>query len=101
MTPDDRKGFSEAYAILARAVAANPTADPVFPDTPSVRRAHRAAIEVVNRGVLNNNINKYPGLGDALEEAVTQGVGKEDVPLNPFLQQQVVKAFTDISASLK
>lgn len=101
MTAAERAGISEGYAILGRAIAANPETEPVFPDTAAVRRAHRAALLVVWRGAFNNEPGKYPGLREALEGEVAKGLGDADIPLNPTLQQQAAQTFLDISASLK
>lgn len=101
MTATERSGISEGYAILGRAIKANPDAEPVFPDTAAIRRAHRAALLVVWRGAFNNEPGKYPGLREALEGEVNKGIGDADIPLNPALQQQAAQTFLDISASLK
>lgn len=101
LTKAERSGLSEAYTILGRSIKANPEAEPVFPDTAAVRRAHRAALLVAWRGVFNNEPGKYPGLREALEGEVERGLGTADVPLNPTLQQQAAKTFLDIGASLK
>lgn len=97
----DRQALSEAYAIIANTVAANPADEPVFTDLGDVRRAHRAALLSVWRGVLGNQPGKYPGLREALESYVDQQVGSADVPLSPPVQQQAVDAFQKLSASLK
>lgn len=101
MTAAERSGISDGYAILGRAIQANPADEPVFPDVASIRRAHRAALLVVWRGVFDNQPGKYPGLREALEGEVARGLGDADVPLNPALQQQAAQTFFDISASLK
>lgn len=101
MTADDRAALSETYAILSRSIAANPPEEPVFPDTASVRRAHRAALLAVWKGAMGNDAGKYPGLRESLEGYLHNSLGMDDVPLNPELQARVVKTFSDISASLK
>lgn len=101
MTASERRDMSEAYAVLSRAVAANPAAEPVFEDTGSVRRAHRAALLLVWKGVLNNEAGKYPGLREGLEGALAKRIGTDEVPLNPALQQQTAQAFADIAASFQ
>lgn len=101
MTAEDRSALAQAYGILARSINANTVEDPVFPDTAAVRRAHRAAILYVWRAVLKNQPGEVDGLREALEGAVAQRIGTEDVPLNPVLQQDAAKAFADIEASLK
>lgn len=101
MTAAERSGLSEGYAILGRAIKASPADEPVFPDVASIRRAHRASLLVVWRGVFDNQPGKYPGLREALEGEVNRGIGDADIPLNPALQQQAAQTFLDISASLK
>jgi hypothetical protein len=101
MTAAERSGLHDAYAILGRAVEADPESEPVFEDTAAVRRAHRAALLVVWKGVFDNNPGKYPGLREALEGEVERSLGTAEVPLNPTLQRQVAKTFLDMSASLK
>lgn len=101
MTNAERSALSDGYSILGRAIQANPEDEPVFPDTAAVRRAHRAALLVIWRGVFNNEPGKYPGLREALEGEVARSLGSEDVPLNPALQQQAAQTFLDIGASLK
>lgn len=100
MSKGDRAAVREAYLILSRAIAADPAADPVFPDTESIRRAHRAAILVVWKGVLENQAGEVPGLREALEGAVAKRLGADDIPLNPSLRAEAAKAFSDIAASI-
>lgn len=97
----DRRALSETYAIIAKSVAANPVDEPVFTDIGDVRRAHRAALLSVWRGVLGNQPGKYPGLREGLESYVDQQVGSADVPLSPQVQQQAVDAFQKLSDALK
>lgn len=101
MSAEDKKSLSEAYLILSRSIAANPADDPVFPDTESVRRAHRAALLCVWAGVMGNTAGKYPDLREVLEGELEKQLGSGDVPLNPDLQRATAAAFASISASLK
>ncbi len=101
LTAGDRESLAQAYDILSRSVAANPKVEPVFVDTASIRKAHRAALLVVWRGVLDNKEGQVPGLRSALEGALQGRVGVEDVPLNPTLQEAAAKAFADLAASLR
>lgn len=101
MAASDRASLSQAYGILSRSIKANTVEDPVFPDTAAVRRAHRAAILYVWRAVLKREPGEVSGLREALEGAVAQRIGTEDVPLNPALQADAVAAFADIEASLR
>lgn len=101
MTASDRAAMSEAYGILSRSVAANPTLEPVFPDTAAVRRAHRAALLYVWAAVLGNRAGDVPGLREALEQAIASRIGTEDIPLNPELQKDTAKAFADLAASFR
>lgn len=98
---EDRSALADAYEILKRSVAASPASEPVFPTVGSVRNAHRAALLCVWRGVLGNQPGKYPGLAEALEGVLTERLGKDDIPLNPALQQEAAKAFGDIAATLR
>jgi len=99
MTADERLAMREGYQILARMIAANPTDEPVFPTTGSVREAHRAALLAVWRGVLGNEPGKYAGLREELEKGLAQKLGSDDVPLNPTLQQEAVRAFQQNAAA--
>lgn len=99
MDRQDRTNMAEAYQILARAVAADPQDEPVFDSTQAVRLAHRAAMLAVWRGVLGNKPDKYPGLGEKLEGVLEQRIGKDDVPLNPTIRQESVRAFQEIAAA--
>lgn len=101
MGAEDRASLSDAYAVLSRAIEANPTDEPVFPDTSAVRRAHRACMLYVWRAVLKNQPGEVAGLREALEGAVNERIGDADVPLNPDLQRAAAKAFADISASFR
>lgn len=101
MSAQDRSSLADAYLILSRSVAANPTLEPVFPDTAAVRRAHRAALLYVWAAVLQNKAGDVPGLRDALEHSLASRIGTEDVPLNPELQSETAKAFADLAASLR
>ena len=101
MQAGDRAALADAYLILSRAVAANPTLEPVFPDTAAVRRAHRASLLYVWAAVLGNRAGDVPGLREALEESLASRIGTDDVPLNPVLQDDTAKAFADLAASLR
>lgn len=101
MQASDRAALADAYLILSRSVAANPTLEPVFPDTGAVRRAHRAALLYVWAAVLGNRAGDVPGLREALEQSLASRIGTEDVPLNPALQNDTAKAFADLAASLR
>lgn len=97
----DRKALSETYAILARTVDADPESDPVFVDLSDVRRAHRAALLAVWRGVLGNQPGKYPGLREALEGFVDRNIGSADVIASPPVKKSVAETFRQLSASLQ
>lgn len=101
MQADDRAALADAYLILSRSVAANPTLEPVFPDTAAVRRAHRAALLYVWAAVLGNRAGSVVGLREALEQSVASRIGNDDVPLNPELQKDAAKAFADLAASFR
>lgn len=101
MRAEDRAALSDAYQIFSRSVAANPTLEPVFPDTAAVRRAHRAVLLYVWAAVLENKAGEVPGLREALEGAIAARIGTEDVPLNPELQAQTAKALADLAASIR
>jgi len=101
MSAGDRSALAAAYLILSRSVDANPTIEPVFPDTAAVRRAHRAALLYVWAAVLNNKAGEVPGLREALESAIASRIGTEDIPLNPENQKEAAKAFADLAASLR
>jgi hypothetical protein len=101
LTAEDRAALSETYLVLSRAVAADPATDPVFLDTAAVRRAHRAALLVVWKGLLNNKTGEVPGLKDALEKAVNDRIGTSDIPMNPALRGDTAKAFSDVAASIR
>lgn len=99
MKPSDRADMGSAYAMFSRAVAADPVDEPVFPDTASLRRAHRAMLLVLWRGLLGNNPGQVPGLKEAVEGAFAQRIGSADVLLNPDAKQSAAKALADIAAS--
>jgi hypothetical protein len=99
MKPSDRADMGAAYAMFSSALAADPMDDPVFPDTASLRRAHRAMLLVLWRGLLGNNPGQVPGLKEAVEGAFAQRIGSADVLLNPDAKQSAAKALADIAAS--
>lgn len=101
LTADDKAAMRVAYETLSRSIAADPAADPVFLDTAAVRRAHRAALLVVWKGLLDNKTGEVTGLREALEAAVNGRIGAADVPLNPSLKAEAAKAFADIAASMR
>ncbi len=101
MAAEDRIALAQAYEILSRSIAANPVNEPVFPDTAAVRRAHRAALFYVWGAVLKNKAGEVAGLREALEGAVAQRIGTDDVPLNPELQKDTAKAFADLASSFR
>lgn len=97
----DREAVAEGYMILSRSVQSDPPADPVFLDTDAVRRAHRAALLCVWKGVLDNKTGEVPGLREAVESAVNERIGAADIPMNTALREQAAKAFADIAASFR
>lgn len=101
MNQDDKVAMREAYLILSRSVKGDPATDPVFIDTAAVRRAHRAALLAVWKGVLDNKAGEVPGLKEALEGAVNARIGSGDIPMNPALKDETSKAFEDIAASVR
>lgn len=101
LSKEDKQALRDAYATLSRAVASDPLTDPVMVDTAAVRRAHRAALLFVWRGVLSNQAGEVAGLREALEAALDQRIGSEEVPMNPTLRATTAKAFDDIAASLQ
>lgn len=101
MTAEERAALSDCYAILERAVAANPLDEPVIESTAALMAAHRAGLLFVWRGVLGGKPDKYPGLREELEGIVNSAVGTSDVPLNAGIQRAAAAAFGDISRSLK
>jgi hypothetical protein len=101
MSQGDRVAMREAYLILSRSVREDPAEDPVFIDTAAVRRAHRAALLTVWKGVLDNKTGEIPGLKEALEGAVNARIGSGDIPMNPSLKGETAKAFEDIAASVR
>lgn len=101
MTNSDRKDMSDAYQTLSNALANDPEDDPVFQDTAALRRAHRAMLLCVWRGLLNNEPGKVSGLKEAVERAFDQRIGEEEVLFNPNSKQSAAKAMADIAASFK
>lgn len=101
MTRADRDTMFKAYDIFSKAVLADPAEEPSFPDMASLRRAHRAMLLVVWRGVLGNEPGKYPGLKEAVEGAFDQRIGSDELLLNPSLKQSAAKGLADIAASFQ
>lgn len=101
MSRHDRSALHDAYSTLAKSVAADPPQDPVFIDTAAVRRAHRAAMLFVWKGVLDNQAGEIPGLAKALEAAIDSRIGSSDIPMNPTLKADTAKAFEDVAKSVK
>lgn len=101
MSREDRAAMSDAYSLFSKAVAADPADDSVFQDVAALRRAHRAILLSVWRGLLDNDPGKVPGMREAVEGAFDQRIGSDDVLLNPSLKQSAAKALADIAASLK
>lgn len=98
MERSDAQTLGEFYAGLSRSIAGDPAKEPVLPDTAALRRAHRAGLLFVWRGVAGNPPNKYPGLSDALEGALTESIGMADVPLNPAMRQASTELFQKVSS---
>lgn len=94
----DRKVLGDFHAGLARAVAADPASDPCIADTPAFRRAYRAGLLFVWAGVAQNQAGKYPGLSDAMEAALTEAIGKDEVIINPAIRQSVVAYLNTVVA---
>lgn len=99
MSSQDRLAMREAYAALSTAVQEDTSTEPIFPDIAAVRRAHRAALHMVWKGVMGNNAGKYPGLREKLEEQFVQKIGDDDVIVNPTIRATVAQAFSEISAA--
>lgn len=101
MSKSDRSNMADAYTTLSNALANDPVDEPVFPDTAALRRAHRAMLLCVWRGLLNNEPGKVPGLKEAVERAFDQRIGEEEVLFNPNSKQSAAKAMADIAASFR
>lgn len=101
LTPEQRVALKQTYGVLSRSVAADPVEDRVFPDTSAVRRAHRAGLLFVYKGVLQGATGAAPGLREALEGSLNARIGDGDIPMNPTLQAETSKAFADLAASLE
>jgi len=100
MSEADRKPLAEAYTILAAAVSADNTAEPVFAKVSQIRQGHRAALLVV-WSALGNQPDKYPGLGAALEGLLERTIGLEDVVVTPPLRDSAAKLFSDIASTFR
>jgi hypothetical protein len=101
MTRSNRNDMADAYQTLSNALANDPADDPVFNDTAALRRAHRAMLLCVWRGLLDNDPGKVPGLKEAVERAFDQRVGEEEVLFNPNSKQLAAKSLADIAASFR
>lgn len=101
MTATERAALADAYAILSRSVAANPTDEPVIETTAALVEVHRAAVLFVYKGVLGGETGKYPGLAGELEGIIRQAVGGPDVPLNPAVQRAAADTFASMSNSFR
>lgn len=94
----DRDTLGKFYAGFARAVAADPLDEPVLRQTEDVRRAHRAALLFLWRGMAGNQPDKYPGLSDGLSAVLSEALGAGDVPLNPTIRKATEECFTKVSS---
>lgn len=101
MDREDRDALAEGYSLLSKAVGSDPVDDPVFIDTATLRRAHRAMLLFVWRVHLDNKPETVPGLKEAVEGAFSQRIGTNDVPLNPDTRQSAAKALADIASSFR
>lgn len=98
VTSADRQTLSTFYRGLGRAVAADPLAEPVLQTTETVRRAHRAGLLFVWRGLAGNQPDKYPGLSNALSAVLSEALGAGDVPLNPTIRKATEECFNKVGA---
>ena len=94
----DRDTLGKFYAGFARAVAADPADEPVLRQTEDVRRAHRAALLFLWRGMAGNQPDKYAGLSDGLSGVLSEALGSGDVPLNPTIRKATEECFTKVSS---
>lgn len=97
LTSQQRADLQVFYAGLAKALRADPQAEPVFTSTTSVRSAHRAGLLFVWRGFLDAAPN--PSLQSGIEGVLDSILGREQVPLNPSLRSQAADGF-DLMARL-
>ena len=97
MSSEDRTALRETYAFLSRVVASDTSAEPVYDTTSAVRRAHRAALQAVWQGVLDNRAGEYPGLREGIERIISEQVGMDDVPMSPALREKISAAFDNLS----
>lgn len=95
---DDLDTLATFYAGLARGVAADPPEEAVLTSTGQLRRAHRAGLLFVWRGIQNNDPAKYEGLGASIEGVLTEAIGAADVPLNPTIRLSAVECFNKVAA---
>lgn len=98
LTAEEKSLLADFYSGFSRSVEADPPSEPVMPDTPALRRAHRAGVLFIWRGMAGNDAGKYPGLSDALEGVLTEAIGTEEVPINPGIRQSAVACFDKVAA---
>lgn len=98
LRPEDKRICGDYFASLARAVAADPTDEPVFLDTPTLRRAWRAGFLCVWRGIADNKAGEYPGLSAALEAGMTEAIGVAAVPMNPSIRKSAVDYLNKVAS---
>lgn len=98
LTAEEKSLLADFYTGFGRSVEADPPSEPVMPDTPALRRAHRAGVLFIWRGIAGNDAGKYPGLSDALEGVLTEAIGPQEVPINPAIRQSAVACFNKVAA---
>ncbi len=97
MSSQERKAMAEFYSILSKSIAADPESEPVFTTKGAFRKAHRAGLLMLWKGLLDNEPGKYPTLREELEQFLADEIGLADTPMNQEDKQQVSNSLSKLS----
>jgi hypothetical protein len=98
MNAVDRLWLKTIYENAARVVREDGEEQPyVIETTAGLREIHIAILKFVWKGLADNEPGKYPGLAEAISEAVTSAVGLDQRPLTPELRDRASKVFEAIA----
>lgn len=98
MSITDRLWLQTIYTSAAKVLRKDGLeASPVVDNTESLRKVHVSILSFVWKGLAENEPGKYVGLAEAISEAMTETIGREQRPMTPEIRERAAETFEAIA----